>query len=252
MGPIQDSREFDLAAISSPQPKSLRSTAESVEIVHSSVVEVGDDPNNCKDNSSIASKEEIAVSEDIASNAATPNKDKAAMTDFSLPSSLLTELKSLPREVLPPNPPTGETTKEEGITFVTELLEKFAVHRPLVARYHRGNQRRAVDQFERGFWQIDVKHWPLRDQILFWKDLIRFVGNGRVGLATWCTREHVSPIEEEKAESIGTVNVFCWGEIVMHVYIFLYTIADGHLRRQSAEWIDAEGEVVVHVHSSTA
>jgi hypothetical protein len=43
------------------------------------------------------------------------------------------------------------------------------------------------------------------------------------------------------------VRVFCWGEVVRHVYLMLYVASKSKVRKLGLKWIDAEGEVVVQM-----
>jgi hypothetical protein len=159
-----------------------------------------------------------------------------------LPPSLLQQLFSLPKQVLPPTPPTSHTPAAEA-TFIDSTLQKLASVSELRSRYSiRHQQLRPVSKFERGYWRIDARDWPLHHQILFWQKLVRFVGNGVVGLATSCFRQ-----ADEGEESLGIVKVFCWGEIVMHVYLFIYSCGRKEMRKQSATWVDVDGKVVVSI-----
>jgi hypothetical protein len=43
--------------------------------------------------------------------------------------------------------------------------------------------------------------------------------------------------------------VYCWGEVVEHVYLLLYVASDGRVRRMGLQWIDADGAVVVQMRT---
>jgi len=41
--------------------------------------------------------------------------------------------------------------------------------------------------------------------------------------------------------------VFCWGEIVEHVYLLLYVASKSKIKKIGAVWIDAGGDDVVRM-----
>jgi hypothetical protein len=54
--------------------------------------------------------------------------------------------------------------------------------------------------------------------------------------------------EEEGSEhELGTVKVFCWGEVVGHVWLLCYVASQARLKRVESQWVDADGEVVVRI-----
>jgi hypothetical protein len=158
------------------------------------------------------------------------------------PVSLLQHLHALPKQILPPHAPKADVPISEA-TFLNGALQGLTKHQELLKIWHKKrHQSRGVSKFERGYWRFDARNWPLRHQIKFWRDLMRFVENGTVGLGTSCFRE-----AGEKETSLGIVKVFCWGEIVMHVYLFLYTIMRHEMRVQTAAWVDVDGLTVVSI-----
>ena len=46
---------------------------------------------------------------------------------------------------------------------------------------------------------------------------------------------------------LGTVKVFCWGEVVEHVWLLCYVASQARLKRVESQWVDADGEVVVRI-----
>jgi len=91
-----------------------------------------------------------------------------------------------------------------------------------------------------------------------------------VGWGVWCTREAfdqecrpLSASEEgtngggatvhtdasasvtPRSNGLGRVRVFCWGEVVEHVYLLLYVASRSRIRKVGAVWVDADEEVVI-------
>jgi hypothetical protein len=60
-------------------------------------------------------------------------------------------------------------------------------------------------------------------------------------------------VQSDSAEDnldFGPVRVFCWGEVVMHVYLLLYLSSSSKVRKLGLQWIDAEGLVVVQMQGA--
>lgn len=53
--------------------------------------------------------------------------------------------------------------------------------------------------------------------------------------------------EEGSGRELGTVKVFCWGEVVGHVWLLCYVASQARLKRVESQWVDADGEVVVRI-----
>ena len=91
-----------------------------------------------------------------------------------------------------------------------------------------------------------------------------------MGWGVWCTREAfdeecrpLSASEEgtngggtadldqalqsvtPRSAGLGRVRVFCWGEVVEHVYLLLYVASRSRIRKVGAVWVDADEEVVI-------
>lgn len=87
------------------------------------------------------------------------------------------------------------------------------------------------------------------------------VGSGSLGWGVWVCRgecaeetQEVGPdgAERETFESmgrLGPVRVFCWGEVVEHVYLLLYVASRSKIRKLKLIWVDAEEKVVIRMSS---
>ena len=55
--------------------------------------------------------------------------------------------------------------------------------------------------------------------------------------------------EEKEGDGyeMGVVKVFCWGEVVGHVWLLCYVASQARLKRVESQWVDADGEVVVRI-----
>ncbi|CAD0114917.1 unnamed protein product [Aureobasidium uvarum] len=154
-------------------------------------------------------------------------------------------LDSLSLQIHPPPPPTG---LETFITHVTpQLQSQFWDSEELQGKYKPFHQR-DLRQSERGYWQIDTTSWSSKVQIKFWIFLQSNIGSGVSGWGIWCLRETTPTDEDEDAGAeLGTVKVFCWGEVVGHIWLLCYVASQARLKRVESQWIDASGEVVVRI-----
>ena len=117
--------------------------------------------------------------------------------------------------------------------------------------------------------------WSLALQSEFWTYLGRVIRAGRAGWGVWCVRsgretngtspntsqgsdhgeefaDDVSSTSKEdpadpSGANLGPIKVFCWGEVVPHVYLLLYVASRRALRTSEAKWIDVRGETVVRI-----
>jgi len=85
---------------------------------------------------------------------------------------------------------------------------------------------------------VNTSSWDVTLQHEFWDELSGFVADGRAGWGVTCFRD-------ELADTIGLVQVYCWGEIVGHVYLLIFLASKSKIKRTGAQWIDAGGTMVV-------
>lgn len=173
----------------------------------------------------------------------TPLKSIAAPAALDSSDATQTRLTAvaqiLPSSVHPPPPLTSLKPYE---THITDSLAFLANRSDLSACYKPVFISRELRSSERGHWLLNTKSWPLQLKTEFWNFLQKFVGDGNVGWGVWCTRE---PQADE--QGLGVVKVFCWGEIVKHLYLVLYVASKSKVRRAGIKWIDAEEKVVVQM-----
>jgi hypothetical protein len=155
-------------------------------------------------------------------------------------------LKSLPMQIHPPPPPTGSDPFVSHMT--PQLKSQFWDSEELQGKY-KPFPHRALRQSERGYWQFDTRAWSPKIQIKFWVFLQSNIGSGVSGWGIWCLRENEATGDEsEEAEhELGIVRVFCWGEVVGHVWLLCYVASQARLKRVESQWVDAGGEVVVRI-----
>jgi hypothetical protein len=123
-------------------------------------------------------------------------------------------------------------------THITESLRYLSETASLAQSYKPIFVSRDLEQSERGCWTFDITSWPAQLQAEFFQFLAKMIEPGRVGWGVWCVREPSSSLH---------VRVFCWGEIVRHVYLMLYVASKSKVRKLGLKWVDAEGEVIVQM-----
>jgi hypothetical protein len=158
------------------------------------------------------------------------------------------------REIRAQNPPTSLATYS---THVTPALRHLEQDSSVASCYRPLSVTRQVDPLERGHWLIPCDTWPSNVEEGFWTTLQSVVGNGSAGWGVWCAQEShdviSSQVLEASVESLETapppIRVYCWGEVVKHVYLLLYVASNSRVRRLGLQWIDADGVVVVQMRT---
>lgn len=146
----------------------------------------------------------------------------------------LQDYSDLPTSIRAPPP---QPSLQPFETHITESLRYLCENTNLAQCYRPIFVSRDLEVSERGFWTFDIALWPAQVRIEFFQFLAKIIESGRAGWGIWCVRETAS-LE---------VRVFCWGEVVQHVYLMLYVASKSKVRKLGLKWIDAEGEMVVHM-----
>lgn len=150
-------------------------------------------------------------------------------------------------------PPQPKSSLQDFETHVTPALRGLVDDTDLNKSYKPVSVAREIRPLERGCWVVecpqDSTSWPLQAQIQFWQFLERTVKSGHVGWGVWCTRndENENAIVDDERASLGAVKIFCWGEVVRHIYLLLYTGSGSKVRKLGLQWIDSEGHIVVQM-----
>ncbi|KAF4547588.1 Hypothetical protein D9617_39g039230 [Elsinoe fawcettii] len=165
--------------------------------------------------------------------------------------STVSDLAPLTTFILPPPPPPS--IMPEPSTFVTSNLQKMKDDVRLADRYAPKHVLRDIRPRERGYWRFEPMgpQWTVQLEQEFWDFMTRVIEGGNVGWGIWCARipstddvDGVTQISDEP-ERLGQVRVFCWGEVVEHVYLLLYVASRSKVRKGNPVWCDASGEVVI-------
>jgi hypothetical protein len=150
--------------------------------------------------------------------------------------------ESLPLEIYPPAPPVTVLSPGTVPSQITGYLETLKKENP--NRFRPRRNYRALEQDERGCWVFDTSRWPCAIQPKFWASLADHVGSGKLG---WGITLHREPAQ---SSTIGLVRLYCWGEVVEHIWLALWMCSDGKISVSGSKWVDAEEMVVLEVTES--
>ncbi|RDW60263.1 hypothetical protein BP5796_11869 [Coleophoma crateriformis] len=141
-------------------------------------------------------------------------------------------------EIRPPAPPasTADLTPD---SLITKSLEGLAQRMRLPVLFRPREQTRPLRPLERGYWRVNWQLWTPELRERNWSCLSNYVGKGGAGWGVWCTRD----------DDFRMFRVYCWGQIVGHIYLLLYTSSESKIRGTGACWIDGSGEVVITMPS---
>ncbi|KAI9722696.1 MAG: hypothetical protein M1812_001627 [Candelaria pacifica] len=165
-----------------------------------------------------------------------------------------------PSEIHPPPPPTSTLSpvKSEP-SHITPTLSMLASRIDISKRYQPLHKTRALRPLERGYWCIDTSSWSPQLQDEFWAFLQDLIGDGRAGWGVWCHKS--ANVGEDKLSGVSdnrcsdgyaidgddVVRVYCWGEVVGHIYLVIFLASTRKIKGTGARWIDSGGEVVVQM-----
>jgi len=175
---------------------------------------------------------------------ASPLRDLPATEDAAFPLPFLLE-------IIPPLPPT--TMHRGPVSHITPAFHQLAKTLDLFSRFRPLHSVRNLRPLERGHWCIDTISWESGLQHDFWSYLGEFIKAGSAGWGVSCFRS--IPVGEDgviiekisKDAPLGVVKIYCWGEIVGHVYLLAFVASKSKVKRIGAKWVDASEQVVVQM-----
>ncbi|CAI6332164.1 unnamed protein product [Periconia digitata] len=150
---------------------------------------------------------------------------------------LASSFHDLPLEILPPPPKVTVATPRTLPSQVTHILATLKDQNPEKFMSLRTSRKLAHD--ERGHWMIDCTNWPLENQAQFWFSFGGYVRSGRLGWGVGLYRD------DTNFHGLGVVRVYCWGEVVEHIWLLLWLCSKGRISNSGTQWLDAGEEVVV-------
>lgn len=150
-----------------------------------------------------------------------------------------TKFPELPINVFPPPPNTSVVRPETLPSQVTKHLAAIKAENP--NRFRPIKVWRDLEHDERGFWRIDCTCWSLDAQRDFWSLLCEHVCSGQVG---WATTLHREPVVHSE---LGLVRLYCWGEVVEHMWLLIWLCSKAKASGMESKWIDANGIAVIEM-----
>lgn len=151
----------------------------------------------------------------------------------------VSDFTKLPVDAFPPAPEVGVARPGTLPSQITRHLAAIKVQNP--TRFRPCKKLRALESDERGCWTVNCSSWPQTLQHEFWVSLCEHVWSGRLGWATTLHRDFKCP------ERIGNVKVYCWGEVVEHLWLLLWVCSKGRVSGSGSKWSDADGIAVIEM-----
>lgn len=168
-------------------------------------------------------------------------------------------------EVRPPHP---KTSSKPFKTHVTPELLRVEAGLNLARYYQPSTTSREIHPLERGHWKLLLdQNISTFNRKKFWDYLVESVRKGRPGWGVWCEKCPVvmdmnkhytgqdivdgaakSDVDEQRWMRDEVVKVYCWGEVVGYIYLFLFMASSRTIKKMNAQWVDASGEVVVRMN----
>jgi hypothetical protein len=157
-------------------------------------------------------------------------------------------------EIHPPPP----ATSSNGIlpSNITPDLQLLATQLSLTTRFRPRVETRLLHPLERGYWSVSMAAWDslLRERV--WNALQIYIAKrAKAGWGVWCARskpkinqnkEEVDWVDGGNAnDALTELRVYCWGEVVGHVYLLLHLVSERKIKGRGAKWIDGGGEAVI-------
>lgn len=236
------------------QLPSSYSLTESDRLISDGITTIPEPSDRGADDQTRSSTEPGSGKEAVATNSGMPAKDRNLV---SLPRAEEVErLSGLPTVIRPSGPAAALST---FTTHITDALRHLAESSPISQSYNPVFVTREIDIWERGHWLVPCSDWSYDVKMSFWRTLETVIGHGSAGWGVWCHRGWEENLENRgqslpglalDPSGFGPVKVYCWGEVVKHVYLLLYVASDSKVRRQGLQWVDADGTVVVQMRTA--
>jgi hypothetical protein len=157
------------------------------------------------------------------------------------------DFSTLPSEVFAPPPPVSTEKPGSLPSQITDELE--LIHQQNKSRFQPERRLRGLEADERGYWVIDASSWSRRAQYDFWSSLCEHVRQGRFGWGVTLYREHQDSEGDCRVypTELGAVRLYCWGEIVEQVWLYIWLCSDGKVAGTKSRWVDADDMPVIQM-----
>ncbi|CAE7000603.1 hypothetical protein CFE70_001029 [Pyrenophora teres f. teres 0-1] len=139
-------------------------------------------------------------------------------------------------DAYPPEPKVSIACPGSLPSQVTKALRALKKEHP--KRFRPLKQRGTPKADDRGFWFIDCAHWSLHHQQEFWNHMCDQIASGRLGWGVTLYREGGT------SQSLGRVKLYCWGEVVEHMWLVLWLFSRANVIGSKLKWFDADGNAI--------
>ena len=88
--------------------------------------------------------------------------------------------------------------------------------------------------------------WTEVEFLNFWRNMSRLVRQGKCGMGCRLVKE----VDRKASSELGQVwrvTMFCWGEVVGHIWLALWIISDKLTAQTPMQWISGDGTVVIEM-----
>lgn len=143
--------------------------------------------------------------------------------------------------------PCSSVSDESFKSHITERLAFLAGTKQMTDVFKPAYTSRDIDTHERGYWTFTMSSWTTALRESFWEFMTQFIERGGAGWGVTCVHGAEAPHTTDP----NTIKTFCWGEIVQHVYLLLYTASNSKVRKLGLRWIDSAGEIVIQMPQPT-
>lgn len=151
------------------------------------------------------------------------------------------DFSKLPIDIFPPPPSISVSQPSRLPSQTTLYLASVKKRHP--DRYHLVRRKYKPNDDDRGYWAVNCASWPVKAQLGFWSSLQDYLLNGKLG---WGTTLHRIP---KTSHEMGEVRLYCWGEVVEHMWLQLWLSSGGYI--SFLEWHDADGTAVLQAKLKT-
>jgi hypothetical protein len=146
------------------------------------------------------------------------------------------DFSKLPIDAFPPEPKISVEQPSTLPSQVTKHLALLKKQQPL--RFKPTKSRYTPNPDDRGYWVIDCSLWTSNQQQKFWHNMSEQIEAGRLGWGATLHREAGS------SRALGKVRVYCWGEVVEHMWLVLWLCSRAKVVGSGLKWYDADGVAV--------
>ncbi|CAO2656895.1 Nn.00g056980.m01.CDS01 [Neocucurbitaria sp. VM-36] len=148
------------------------------------------------------------------------------------------DFSKLPVNAFPPAPQLSVAKPGRLPSQITKYLAAIKTQNP--KRFKPSKKLRIPKSDDRGYWSLDCSNWPNKSQHEFWSSMCEHILSGRLG---WGSTLHREP----SAQLLGQVKLYCWGEVVEHMWLVLWLCSKGRTSGSRSTWHDADGIAVFQV-----